>query len=89
MWVVRENGNIVRASAARQKDPIWDGAESLPDGHPDLVALFTPPAPSNADVAEKAILATPALLGIVRKLAKSEGKSEKDLIDEIKAEVTP
>ena len=60
--------------------------EWLDETNPEVVAFRNPPKPSVGDTVENGIVSDPTLIALIRRMAKSEGITERALLDEIRAE---
>jgi hypothetical protein len=83
-YVRRDGGGSITACFALPQTSIV--VEPIADDAPELLAFLNPPKPSAADLVEGGITTNPMLSALVRRLAKHEGITERELLDEIRAE---
>ncbi len=84
-YVQRDRSGNMRGLFARRQEGFAE--EFLAEDHPDVVAFLAPTVVSDPDRAESRIQSNPALLAMVRRMARIEGKTERQILDELRAEV--
>ena len=82
-YVRRVDGEIRASYSGPQKSCV---TEPISDSDPELLAFYASLVPSIGDEIEKEITGSNALSAMVRRIAKSEDKTEREIIDEIRAE---
>ncbi len=87
-FVERIDGGAINGLFARPQDGFPE--EWIDESHPDVVAFRgRRTRDPDADSVEEQILSSPALRALIRRQATSEGKTEREVMTEIRSEVRP